>query len=80
MNNEELKKLLIQEVKRSGILVNQKNLSELFKNKSLKQLNNLISGLMEASPPFDDVMRLDSIIIIQEIIKERKRVLKGEVE
>ena len=78
MNTKELNERLLKEVKNRGIKVNKENLSKLFKDKSLKQLDNMISDLMEASSPNDDVMRLDTIMIIQEIVKDRKNILKGE--
>ncbi|KKN01876.1 hypothetical protein LCGC14_1123280 [marine sediment metagenome] len=70
---KELQKLLQDEVdKGNAILFNEENMRKLFKDKSVEQLECMIKDLMEAYSINDDLMRIEMIVIIQKIIKEKK--------
>ncbi len=72
MNDEKLQKLLEEEVKNgNAILVNEKNMRNLLKDKSEEELDSMISDLMESYSVDDDLMRIEAIEIILKIIKEK---------
>ena len=72
MNKEELQKLLEDEIaKGNAILFNEENMKKILKDKSIEELDSMISDLMEAYSVDDDLMRIKAIEIIQKIIKEK---------
>lgn len=72
MSYKELQKLLDEEIKKgNAILFNEENMRQLLKDKSVEELENMVTDLMEAYSINDDLMRIESIVIIQKIIKEK---------
>ena len=71
---DELERLLEEEIaKGNAILFNDENMRELLKDRPTIELKNMIKDLYKAYSVDDDLMRINTIIIIQKIIKEREK-------